>query len=137
MATHAGKPTLQEIAAMPYPASERAMREHYDPQWGKPKPEGALRRYSVEVSYSFSGRDTWATDVNAHNADEARELAGAAFDKADLDLPWDVEIDDAEFDVTEAGEPCPASCDTHAKRGDATQIAAPFMSGAVPKADAQ
>jgi hypothetical protein len=137
VASAAGKPTLKEIASMPYPTSERAMREHYDPQWGKAKPEGKLRSYSVEVSYSFRGRDTWTTRVNAHDADEARELAGDEFDKADLDLPWDADVDDADFEVTEAGDPRPASVDTHAKRGDATQIVAPFMSGAVPKGDAQ
>jgi hypothetical protein len=131
MAT-APKPSIQEVAAMPYPASVRAMREHYNPQWGKPVPEGKLRRYSVEVDYSFRGRDTWSTEVNAHSREEAEELAGDAFDKADLDLPWDAEVDDAKFDIAEAGEPRAASADTHRNGGDTTQIVAPFMSGAVP-----
>jgi hypothetical protein len=125
-----GRPTLHEIAAMPYPYSERAMREHCDPNWGKPKPEGVLRSYTVEVSYHFSGRDIWGTTVKAHNEEEAIELAEAAFDKADLDLPWEAEVDAADFKVTGT-----ASADTRPEGGGATQIVAPFTSGAVSEGE--
>lgn len=34
------KPSLAEIAAMPFPASLNAMRQHYNPDWGKPDRAG-------------------------------------------------------------------------------------------------
>ena len=69
-------PTLHEIAAMPFPASLNAMREHYNKDWGRPVPEdsdGELRTYLVSVSYSI--RDLITVEVEAYSEDEARDLA--------------------------------------------------------------
>lgn len=87
------KPTLHEIAAMPFPASVSAMRQHYDPAWGTDPPEGETRLYTVQVSYSYTGDDVWETEIEASSAEEAEKLAEEAFDKADLDLPAGADVD--------------------------------------------
>lgn len=68
------RPSLHEIAAMPFPASQDAMRKHYDPSWHRTGDEGKpLWRFAIE--YSFVETETETFEVEAYDADEARELA--------------------------------------------------------------
>ena len=90
------KPTIHEIAAMPYPASERAMREHYNPDWHKPIPESvtAPSEFTVDVEYSLCVTET--VTVEAWTEEEAlgkaaEEVAERA--KADAPLYAAVEIE--------------------------------------------
>lgn len=71
------KPSLHEIAAMPYPASLQAMRKHYVHDWGKPVPEGvtAKQKFDVEVEYEVTERHRKTVEVEAWNEDEASEEA--------------------------------------------------------------
>lgn len=89
------KPTLHEIAAMPYPSSVRAMRKHYEPHWGKPVPEGGEKRlFEVTVEWSARGHETY--EVEAFTEDEAEDLAEIEFDKdCGGTIPWDAEWEDA------------------------------------------
>lgn len=66
------RPTLQEIASMPYPASLKAMREHYNPAWGKDIGDGE-KEFTIEVTYEVRNSET--VTVEAFTADEAEELA--------------------------------------------------------------
>lgn len=94
----ATKPTLHEIAAMPFPASQNAMRENYNPHWGKPVPEGAgeLKAYRVAVEYSYTAYETTFYDVEAYDESEAEDLAADVFDN-------DSSIEDgAEFEGAQA-----------------------------------
>lgn len=94
------KPTLHEIAAMPLPASLNAMREHYNPHWGKPIPEdGEKQSYSVRVYYHVTGDEIY--DVEAFTEEEAVELAAEAFD-GDPVVPDGADISD--FVVTKKRE---------------------------------
>jgi hypothetical protein len=87
------KPSLHEIAAMPYPASEQAVREYYDPHWQRYS-NGETRKFSVEVDYRYSGRDTWTCEVDAADEAEAKKMALDKFDSADLDPQYGAEVDD-------------------------------------------
>ena len=70
-------PSLHEIAAMPFPASLNAMRKHYNPDWGKPVPEGAeFREFEVRVEYEYTVRETETVKVEAFSQEEAIEKAG-------------------------------------------------------------
>lgn len=66
-------PSLHDIAAMPYPASLKAMREYYNPAWGKDRGDGELKTFTVEVEYSI--RDQATITVEAFTASEAEDLA--------------------------------------------------------------
>lgn len=76
MAT-AEKPTIQEIAAMPFPASVEAMRKYYVHDWGRPVPDGVDRKqtFRVEVEYSVSRTEHSVLEIEAFSASEAEELA--------------------------------------------------------------
>ena len=79
------RPSLHEIAAMPFPASRNAMREHYNPHWGKEVPEdGQKRKFKVQVEYSIP--EYFEATIEAFSKDEARE-------EALEDLPADAEIE--------------------------------------------
>ena len=68
------RPTLQEIAAMPFPASQTAMRKHYDPSWGRVGEDGKPKwRVQVEYSYTETGSDTF--EVEAFDKQEADNAA--------------------------------------------------------------
>ena len=71
------KPTLHEIAAMPYPQSLQAMRKHYNPKWGAEIPDGVLKpkKFSVEVEYALHTYNDEVITVEAFTAEEAEELA--------------------------------------------------------------
>ena len=66
------KPTLHEIAAMPFPASQEAMRKHYNPDWHKELPEGK-KMFRVSVDWTIEG--SFVEDIEAEDEDEAKELA--------------------------------------------------------------
>lgn len=99
------KPTLQDIAAMPFPASLHAMREHYNPNWGMPLPEddgdGDLRTYSVRIEYSFTEYDSRTYTVQARSKEGAEKLAEEMFDK-DVTVEENAELSDV--DVSEESD---------------------------------
>lgn len=64
--------SLHEIAALPFPASLNAIREHYDPTWGRPQSDEP-RKFKVRVDYSISSSGTDTVTVEAENEDAARE----------------------------------------------------------------
>ena len=70
------KPTLQEIAAMPFPASIEAMRKYYQRDWAKPLPEGATekRKFRVQVDYEASFTGTQSVEVEAWTEEEAEDI---------------------------------------------------------------
>lgn len=70
--TGAVKPSIHEIAAMPFPASVNAIREHYDPKWGKDVPDGP-RKFRVRAEYTISG--TIDEVIEAEDKDEAEDIA--------------------------------------------------------------
>lgn len=71
------KPTLHEIAAMPFPKSVEAMRAHYVKDWAKPIPEGISekRKFRVKVEYEVSYSDSETVEVEAWTTEDAEELA--------------------------------------------------------------
>ncbi|MFO6447837.1 hypothetical protein ACLBKU_11885 [Erythrobacter sp. NE805] len=73
------KPSLHEIAAMPFPASIGAMRKHYVHDWAKPLPEGATEkaRYEVTLDLTVTSREVEIIEVEAWSEDEALEAAEA------------------------------------------------------------
>lgn len=72
------KPSLHEIAAMPFPASLNAMRKHYNPNWGKEVPEdGQKRKFKVEIEYAVIRAAEYT--VEAFSEDEARQEAEDEF----------------------------------------------------------
>lgn len=93
----AEKPSLADIAAMPFPASRDAMRAHYDPLWGKFMAEGDLRSWKVTINYSVRSSESVSYNVEATSTEEAEALADELFDK-DNSIPGgiDVEVDDVE-----------------------------------------
>lgn len=87
----APKPTIQEIAAMPFPASVEAMRKHYNPHWGKDVPEdGEKRTFDVRVEWSVNGSESYT--VEAFSEDEAEDLALEEFD-SDPAIPDGAEVE--------------------------------------------
>ncbi len=70
------KPSLHEIAAMPYSETVKAMRQFYDPLWGFPHGDGSTQKYTVEVEYTYTCTDYETVEVEAENEEEAIELAG-------------------------------------------------------------
>jgi len=71
------KPTLQEIADMPFPRSINAVRKHYDRHYGVEAPEGedGKQLFSVEVEWSVLSDDSGTYDVWADNEEEAARKA--------------------------------------------------------------
>ncbi len=88
----AAKPSLHEIAAMPYPASEKAIREHYDKHWHRYSND-ELKPFKVEIEYFVRTKEFWECEVEAADEDEAKKIAQDKFDDADLGHSWD-EFDD-------------------------------------------
>lgn len=99
------KPSLAEIAAMPYPVSELTMRRFYDPLWGKDKGEGDTVKWKVEISYSYvvKERSVVEYEVEACTAEDAKRLAEEMFDNDDnIEGGWDA--DDFEIDDVDVQE---------------------------------
>lgn len=67
-----GKPTLQEIAAMPFPASLLEVRRYYDPCWNV-NPDGAEFRVTLDFEVREDRSVTYTID--ARSADEAEATA--------------------------------------------------------------
>lgn len=96
------KPTLHEIAAMPYPASVDAMRKFYNPTWGMPIPDdGELRQFKVTVNYTVRTEDSRTYQVEAFSAEEAEDEADEMFGK-DRSVEPDAEVED--FEVEEVSQ---------------------------------
>jgi hypothetical protein len=93
------KPTLHEIAAMSFPASMRAMREHYNPHWHKPEADGEPLKFRVTVNYSYKEWTSATYDVEATDEDDAERVAMEMFDE-DRSL----EGDDQDVDYVEVEE---------------------------------
>lgn len=92
------KPTLQQIAEMPFPASERALFRHYGI---RPKRENeVVKNYSVEISYSWTEYGTMVLDVEAADENEAESIATDMFD----DQCPETDADIRSIDVEEVGE---------------------------------
>ena len=70
-------PSLHEIAAMPYPQSIKAMREHYVHDWGKPIPDGASTKqtYAVEMLFTLTVNEHETIEIEAWS--EAETIAEA------------------------------------------------------------
>jgi len=77
------KPTLHEIAAMPFPASRDAMRQHYNPHWGEAMPDrpaGAVdKQFYVTIEYTTMAFDEEHVTVTAATAEEAEHIARKEF----------------------------------------------------------
>jgi hypothetical protein len=70
----AGKPSLHEIAALPYSKTAEAVRQHYDPDWGKVTDDGQpAKSWRVRFSWTISGK--FDQEIDAETEDEAREIA--------------------------------------------------------------
>jgi len=77
------KPSLHEIAAMPFPASMLAMRKHYNPVWGKHIEDGAEKAtYEVRFEYSYKCEEVDYFEVEAFTEQEAEEMAQELLEKA-------------------------------------------------------
>lgn len=59
---------------MPFPASQEAMRKHYNPMWGRGA-DGELIKFKVNLEYSYRVSESWSCEVLAADEDEAVELA--------------------------------------------------------------
>lgn len=94
------KPSLHEIAAMPFPASMLTMRQHYNRDWHKPEPDGELRTWKVKIAYSVRTAEHKTYEVEAVTEEEANDLAEDMFDK-DPAIPADVEVDDVIAEIAE------------------------------------
>lgn len=74
------KPTLQEIAAMPYPASLQACRRYYDRHWALFDDRGE-REIVVTIDFEVTSEDRRSYTIVASSVEqaesEARELLGA------------------------------------------------------------
>lgn len=76
------KPTLHEIAALPFPESLAAIRRHYDPLWGKlPEPDGEPRAFKIEMEWEVVERGTFVETVIARSEAEAKLLGDEAFER--------------------------------------------------------
>jgi hypothetical protein len=68
------KPTLHDIAAMPFSKTLSAIRTHYDPAWGKTTEDGAaIKEWRVQFYWEISGK--FDQIIEAETEDKALELA--------------------------------------------------------------
>lgn len=96
-----GKPTLHEIAAMPFPASQKAMREHYDPRWHKEEAQG-LKRFRVRFDWALVG--TFDEIVEAEDEDEAKEIAREQAQDDAASEYYDFEVEGMKVTPTKGGD---------------------------------
>lgn len=84
------KPSLHEIAAMPFPLSREAMRQHYNPDWGRETSEdGQKRKFRVRAEYSVT--EYLDCTIEAFTKEEARE-------EAEQEIPGDAVVYSLECD---------------------------------------
>lgn len=89
------KPTLHEIAAMPFPHSERALQRWYGVEPYRERSPGQTKTFRVEVSYSWTESGSVTYEVEAASEDEANALAEEMFaTDTSIDAGDDVEIND-------------------------------------------
>lgn len=85
------KPSLHEIAAMPFPESLGALRRHYDRDWGS-RVSDEPESWTVHVDYTVTSRDSMSVTVNAHSVEEAKrfgsELVGELADGDDFEVEY-------------------------------------------------
>jgi hypothetical protein len=88
------KPTLHEIAAMPFPASEQALYKYYGvrPKDGK---DGELKTFKVTYHYSVRENYSESYTVEAVDDEQAEKMADDIFDE-DRSIPADADVDDVE-----------------------------------------
>lgn len=99
------KPTLHEIAAMPYPASEIAMRKHYVHDWHVPVPEGmdAKATFIVALEYEVSERHTTTLEIQAWSESEAKDLARDELGSRYRDA-WDFDVTSIDAKIAEGSQ---------------------------------
>jgi len=70
------KPTLHEIAAMPFSETVKAIQQFYDPKFGvaEPQDEGAIE-FMVTVDWSYRHDESEQFTVRADSLAEARKKA--------------------------------------------------------------
>lgn len=77
------KPTLNEIAAMPFPLSMVATRAFYDKDWHKPAPDGETPcKWKVSITYKTTSEEWFDCEVVAVCEADAIEAGEALFDKS-------------------------------------------------------
>ena len=86
------RPTLHEIAAMPFPASERALFKHYGVTPWREKKEGEIRSFKVRFNYSETISNSVTYTVDAVDEEDAERLADELFNQ-DKTLPSDIDLD--------------------------------------------
>ncbi|MDF0489176.1 hypothetical protein PX554_13630 [Sphingomonas sp. H39-1-10] len=69
------RPTIQEIAAMPFPASREAVRRWLDPDWCRFDPDAEPREVRVSIDYEITHEESLTVIVLARDAEEAKRLA--------------------------------------------------------------
>lgn len=90
------KPSLQDIANMPFPASVKALRTHYDKYWGQFPNDVAPTEWEVTVRYSTLTYDCKIYDIVAPTAEAAKALAEDKWKEEDKDEDDDLVGIDAE-----------------------------------------
>ena len=75
------KPSLHDIAAMPFPQSEQALEKHYGVKPKRIWNEGDLQTFTVRIAYSWRSTDTVYYDVEAATEEEALKIAENRFDE--------------------------------------------------------
>lgn len=93
----ASKPTLHEIAAMPFPASEKALFQHYGVTPWREKRDGEKLTFKVRYNYSETISNSATYTVDAVDEEEAEYLAEALWD-ADVTIPNDVDLDGVDIE---------------------------------------
>jgi len=88
------KPSLHDIAAMPFPASMHAMRKYYDPSWAMAC-GGAGPRFRVTIFYTVPSQETEVFEVEAGSTDQAKAIAREIFDRVG---PYDADVDDVDVE---------------------------------------
>lgn len=91
------KPSLQEIADMPFPASERALQQYYGVEPWRERAEGKTGIWTVKVDWSYSERfhESGEFEVEADDEDEAIRLAEKACTEEN-GFESDFDLDEAE-----------------------------------------
>lgn len=99
------KPSLHEIAAMPFPESVFAMRKFYVHDWGKPIAEGLSQKQTYQVTARVTLRTVEREffEIEAWSQDEAEEEAEGMIDRRYPEAD-DVEIDELKVSLVEAAQ---------------------------------
>ena len=94
------KPSLHEIAAMPFPQSEIALEKHYGVKPRREWNEGELQTYVVRISYSWRTAETIEYEVKAASKEDAQKVAEDMFDKDKTIEAEDADIDHVDINCT-------------------------------------